>query len=515
MYGSTRCRLSRSRARGQALVFGLLFTACAAAVLLLLFNSSQLANTKSQLQNAADAGAYSAALLQARDSNFSAYTNRAMIANQVAVAQFVSLESYFEDAAQTHRRANSRAHAFYRSSANSAPRWDSGKRVPIDTAYSAVRNLAGPAVQALDLLISAMDEAQEIHHVATMIDMMRVADEVVKKNDERAGITRSAFMLGDAAVRVANWGNQATQRFRANDLSPEADRFADAVVDRDSLDLFVRNRGSVPTPSWSSRASWCPLAARSRSTFAFTHAGGTILSANKRRWLGLDATMGGGFVSCTWLLPCLTGVCPFTLRLPLPDVSTTLPLLGGSGRAQAGTGRGYDDARGYRNNAMESWLYGYALTSTASVPALYRYWAGPGATLDASGGLQPYYRDVSDPLATTSRPRNQSAAENGGAYPVTIEVERTAGTLRLSSDLLPGSDQLRLDAGLKGNSVRALASAHAYFYRPRSDDLSQFTRNGWRRSDRRTEYQNLFSPYWQARLAPTPAAEEMAAAAGQ
>jgi hypothetical protein len=50
----------------------LVFGAVAALIALLLFNSGMLANAKTRLQNAVDAGAYSAALLQARDHNFAA-----------------------------------------------------------------------------------------------------------------------------------------------------------------------------------------------------------------------------------------------------------------------------------------------------------------------------------------------------------------------------------------------------------------------------------------------------------
>lgn len=503
--------------RGQALIFGLLFLSCAGLVVILLFNSSMLAATKSQLQNAADAGAYSAAVLQARDANFSAYTNRAMIANQVAVAQFVSMESYFEDAAQTHKRANSFTHdTLYRKIPVAAPAWDLGKKVPIDKAYKAVDALAGPAVKALDLLIDAFDEAQQIHHLGTMTEMMFVADEVVKKNDPQARVTTSAFMLGDAALRVKNWGNDATKRFSANDASKEADRFADAVVSRDSEDLFIRNRDSAPTPFWLSTVKpyLCPGAAFTFTTFGFSHFGGTILSSNKRRWLALDATMGGGVATCTWLVPCPVGTCPVTVSVPLPDVTTTAPFLGGHGGAVAGSGGKYGEAKGYKNNATESMLYGFALTSPAVVPANYRYWLkGPGTTLDSNGGLQDHYRDVANPLG--AKPLNQTPLENGGKFPITIEVERTQATIRQSTTVLPNSDKLRLEDGMKSQTMRALASAHAFFYRPRLDDLKQFTRNGWRRGDNKTEYQNLFSPYWQARLAPTPLAEEAAAAATQ
>lgn len=508
---------AKTRSRGQALIFGLVFSAAGALIVLMLFNSAILTTTKSQLQNAADAGAYSAAVLQARDANFSAYTNRAMIANQVAVAQFVSLKSYLEDANETHKRMKSWLHTAYRVIPSFAPAWDAAKSVPIPAAYSAINGMAGPAVKALDLLIDAMDQAQQIHHLGTMAEMMLVADDVVKKNDPLAKVTTSAFMIGDAAVRVKSWGD-STQRFSANDASKEADRFADIVVHKNTTDLFIRNRVSIPTAAWASNVKpyLCPGAVATSTVFGFAHFGGTLLSSNKRRWLGLDATQGGGFASCTWLVPCFpTGVCPVTVTLPLPDATATPAFLGGHGGAVAGAGGKYNDGKGYKNNPSESWLYGWALASPAVVPANYRYWVkGPGTTLDSNGGLQDHYRDMADPTNPANKPKNQTALENGGKFHVTLEVERVGDSVRTTKKLQKDAKLMALPEEFKGNTMRALSSAHAYFYRSNVDS-SRFTRNGWRRGDNRTEYQNLFSPYWQARLAPTPAVEEAAAAAAQ
>lgn len=49
---------------------------------------------KMQVQNAADAAAYSVSVIEARDLNFMAYTNRAMAANEVAIGQLVGMASW-------------------------------------------------------------------------------------------------------------------------------------------------------------------------------------------------------------------------------------------------------------------------------------------------------------------------------------------------------------------------------------------------------------------------------------
>ena len=88
-------RLSKSHwHRGQiapVALFGVLITS---AVLAVMFNTGQKVTERSLVANAADAAAYSGAVWTARHLNFMAYTNRAMIANHVAVGHFISYVSW-------------------------------------------------------------------------------------------------------------------------------------------------------------------------------------------------------------------------------------------------------------------------------------------------------------------------------------------------------------------------------------------------------------------------------------
>ncbi len=86
--GSTRFQ------SGQAVILILLLTVAVVLVGLSLLNTGILASEKMQLQNAADATAYSVSTIEARDLNFAAYTNRSMIANEVALGQMVGLMSH-------------------------------------------------------------------------------------------------------------------------------------------------------------------------------------------------------------------------------------------------------------------------------------------------------------------------------------------------------------------------------------------------------------------------------------
>ncbi|AMP10611.1 flp pilus-assembly TadE/G-like family protein [Collimonas arenae] len=84
----------RYRSRGQTLILFLGFAAALVSAFLIAFNTGQTSNAKMRAMNAADAAAYSGAVWEARTLNFQAYMNRAMIANEVAIAQSVSLRSW-------------------------------------------------------------------------------------------------------------------------------------------------------------------------------------------------------------------------------------------------------------------------------------------------------------------------------------------------------------------------------------------------------------------------------------
>lgn len=84
----------RARQKGQALPLGIAMILFGIIGGFVLYNTGQNATDKARLVNAADAAAYSGVVWQARALNFQAYTNRAMVANQVSMAQAVSLQSW-------------------------------------------------------------------------------------------------------------------------------------------------------------------------------------------------------------------------------------------------------------------------------------------------------------------------------------------------------------------------------------------------------------------------------------
>ncbi|RYZ12801.1 MAG: hypothetical protein EOO24_02125 [Comamonadaceae bacterium] len=81
------------REEGQATLLAMGALLFLVTMTLAAFNVGQASYGKIKTLNAADGAAYAAANTLARDMNFMAYSNRAMVANHVAVGQMVSLAS--------------------------------------------------------------------------------------------------------------------------------------------------------------------------------------------------------------------------------------------------------------------------------------------------------------------------------------------------------------------------------------------------------------------------------------
>lgn len=82
---------------GQALFFGLIFLGASAFVAFEFIRLARLIGEKTRVINAADAAAYSTGVLHARLLNYDAQTNRALIANEMALAQWLSIGSWAEN----------------------------------------------------------------------------------------------------------------------------------------------------------------------------------------------------------------------------------------------------------------------------------------------------------------------------------------------------------------------------------------------------------------------------------
>jgi hypothetical protein len=271
------------RMHGQALVFALLTSVLVILAMLAMYSMGGQAIEKIKLQNTADAAAYSAAVAEARDYNFSAYTNRAMVANQVAVAQFVGLTSWFRNMSAFAKGDPTNAgrtvyqimlewglspvariyKQFLTGFGNVVGIFDEGK--PGSTFMSA-------AVTVLDGLIAVYGKMQLIYHYSTALTVAETlgvfdtigtamnkllgvnwfsglsvldgGDSIIAANDDKAAM--AATSLPWVIWHYYNWFKftELKDPNTTNADGPEADRFAQVTMD--SLDDFSRDRSTKP-----------------------------------------------------------------------------------------------------------------------------------------------------------------------------------------------------------------------------------------------------------------------------
>ena len=279
----------RRRQGGQALVYALFTSSLVILALFAMYSMGSRVIEKIRLQNTADAAAYSSVVAEARDYNFSAYTNRAMVANQVAVAQFVGLTSWFRNMSSfTNNNTGNVGRQFYGilldlGSSPLAKIYKTflrtfGKATKIFDQNAAGAKFVKAMVTTLDSLIAAYDISQKIYHYSTALTVAQTLGAIGKIGslmDSLFGTntfqswfsTASSFLSGGqpdiisandskARLSTASLAYLAYHYYKwlkftelkdpntAGDDGANADRFAKVTMD--SLDDFSRDRSTKP-----------------------------------------------------------------------------------------------------------------------------------------------------------------------------------------------------------------------------------------------------------------------------
>ena len=199
---------ARHGQRGQALVFVTVTILIMVIAVFMTYNVGQLTNQKTRLQNTADAAAYSAALAQARDYNFSAYMNRAMIANDVSVAQQLALRSWvrafeeaFKDGGLLSKYAPPR-----RLDPAKGPLygiWDlaeTGARTAANLLNGALDTFTPLYVNAVYYVNNILALSQKVYHYSTSITVAQTTGWIEGLGDKLGALTGLSF-LGDISSK--------------------------------------------------------------------------------------------------------------------------------------------------------------------------------------------------------------------------------------------------------------------------------------------------------------------------
>jgi len=257
----------RRRRSGLVLpaALGLLLVGAAAAFV--LFGAGQVTLAKQRLTDTADAAAWSAGLWRARVLNYHAYANRAILANEVAIAQAVTLLSwakYFETVAEN---AATIASVF----------------PPARAVLEAVEQAAEYARQAAELAAEIEIPARGAEAVGYK-EILQLSQEILQLSAHGFGLSMVAAEVARANRRdafawvlpdVADGWRDFTRR---EETVEERRRFADLVIA--SLDPFTAGPRSADLPDLPSLPCIDQTRLRKR--------GGTVLSDTLDRWEAAD-----------------------------------------------------------------------------------------------------------------------------------------------------------------------------------------------------------------------------------
>jgi hypothetical protein len=187
--------------RGQALLFVTVTMLVVLLAMLAMYSIGQLVNEKTRLQNTADAAAYSAAIVQARDYNLTAYMNRAMIANDVSVAQTVGMMSWILREDDTYNDKVPKIDLLNPVPGNFASMWTIPAKLIGKAAKVASVGFYAGAIANGTLLLNLnaeLAEQQNVVHEATARVVRETVSQVITGNDKWASLS----LLGRAAAAL-------------------------------------------------------------------------------------------------------------------------------------------------------------------------------------------------------------------------------------------------------------------------------------------------------------------------
>lgn len=478
---------ARRAQRGQALVFTTIVMLVVMLALVTMYSMGQLTTAKMKLQNTADAAAYSAALAQARDYNFSAYTNRAMVANQVVIAQLVGLTSWARNYNDTFQTLTPQVEWMAQGIVGRFM-WSlpiRGLR-PAARTFNRVMDAAAPIlVKGLYFLIDGLGYAQSVYHYGTAMTVAQQLGAETKfitfigslagfdttglasfiTNLASLGNNYNIIKLNDpdavlSTLGLAAWAYNTYQWFGfTNEKDPtlgkgssganidgqQSERFAKVATS--SMDGFYDKRTLPwvpfpwPLPSALIDPTFIVGAPR---VYGFTmllfHTGGTELRNNNKTWSAQDTTAFFGLVTVPIYIP------PFGPFINIPIIPWIIPPLGApaGGAAQAGVSSPINPANNFNRDDPASYkamsdAYGQSFSGAAfpsfGLAARMQQGKGAGSTLGqlptgTRGGLRKY-RDVKD-IAQAADP-NPDDHTNTSSPPIIVEIEKPSNLIATSA----------------------------------------------------------------------------------
>jgi hypothetical protein len=505
---------------GQAVVFVLAFLGIIMLSMVFLFKSGRLTTEKMQLQNGADSAAYNASTLEARAMNFTAYTNRAMVANEVAIGQMVGLLSWADEITAIGETFEVLGGALdatvVLAEAGAALNTVGAGLIEAGEAMSktllAVAPIITRGISSINLVYSA---SQEIYHLTTILLVTNTIFQSLEDNVPGTpgdAFLKRLFTPGDTGARLSPLGlialaghlpsyvNGFSRRYALKDSGSSQESLAGmgrlAATVREGRDPFSNGdttlkKGIRQDRAWSLDGSATAgidiriFRLTGTLTFGIKSDGGAEIRYKNDNyiWSAVDAASFTESIDLKFKAP--VGRAHHK-HISLPS----LPLAGGA--YQAGTSK-------------------QSLNAADMPVGLRRYGSPPayGRAADHSAGwLEAAARITENRVPNTPytnlhgyRDTVPGKEDDRSIFPFAspfflIGVIRPLNDIEKQGPKI--ADPLNLPPATETDGVLgAIAKAEVYHCRP--EDLAYFRRT----RDDKIEKANLFSPFWQARLVKT------------
>lgn len=256
----------RKKQTGQTLVMMTGVLLLVASLLFAVTDMGKHARQQFYLQSVADNAAYSAAVAMSRQMNFMALTNRALIGNQVAIAQWVGLASYLAMLDRTAENLET-----ITSFIPYVAQITRAISMIVEQIEESFAEVASRLVAFQALVVQGISEAQWLLNAGFIVELPLLINDVVSKHSEELGW--SSYQGGGIAPFPALWARKTHSK--STERSDESEFFEDLTVK--SLDPFSKSRSY----------DWVDL-----YSFKVAKSGGTEVTRNNNGgwdWHALDS----------------------------------------------------------------------------------------------------------------------------------------------------------------------------------------------------------------------------------
>lgn len=469
--------------KGYATVLTLVLFSALGLSLFAVFNSGQIVTHKLKLQNAVDAATYSSVNVVAREMNYMAYTNRAMVANQLAIGQMVGLASWskqMKEASANLARVVDLLTLFPPTAPIGAALQPVVQTLANIVAWGdgAVKIGVKLGVPTEDPAIRALSASQRLVHGATSAILIDVFPKVLQDNNAAKTSDdkiESSIIFPSKLFSAINSYIEPVQAPASNPfngVAAMADYNKFEKVMRNSDDGFVFNRSyrwMREIPIWWDRT--LRIEKRGGNEFEKKNMNGRYIW----EWSAMDTVS-------LWEEEYFCWSCTNKERIPI-----------GWGAAHASDKHTFDYSNGSIWSPVQSGKWG----DSSDLPKAARLAVATYSDykVGASSKLHSFYKfkkqggEIVGPNFVAMASKNKDGVRTRNKI-----IEDATGNAVPEN----GSFNIEKEGSLSGDKIYAVAKAQVYF--ARSPDDSKGMLSGFNRGDHRQEFGNLFNPYWQVRL---------------